>query len=91
MTDPKPSDLSALLDRYESNMTEWMREPEQYRQMIVKETNKVLSLARWSLEAKEAMKTIGDMETHDPQVVHDAVSMMAALAKDTLLESPFPL
>jgi hypothetical protein len=52
----KAGEMEKLLNEYEASMTRWMREPEQYRQMITDSTNKVLALARWALEAKEALE-----------------------------------
>lgn len=55
---PKRS-LSERLDDYEKNMTAWLREPEQWRGMIAENTNDVLKLARWALEAKRLIQKSG--------------------------------
>lgn len=39
-----------LITRYEENMTKWMREPEQYRQLITHHTNKMITLLRSTIK-----------------------------------------
>lgn len=81
--------LKAIITRLTAEIDHWVKHGgEDGEAFILDNAKTLLALSRWALEAKKKFDLIGYMETHEPQVVHDAVSMMANEAKDMSLHFP---